>query len=127
MSAACRLCPRLQTYRCAAANQRNGPGADMAPIISLRQRLGDLARAVDEKLGDGAECALLQGNNSIWPAGHGQFNLQDLELRASGDLNAEAGKIVRERPVANRLMRVATRLFTVHLFEQKGAAGGTCG
>ncbi len=52
---------------------------------------------------------------------------KNLELRASGDLNAEVGKIVRERPVANRLMRVATRLFTVHLFEQKGAAGGTCG
>ncbi len=37
------------------------------------------------------------------------------------------GKSLTERPVANRLMRVATRLFTVHLFEQKGAAGGTCG
>src|SRR3977135_3851678 len=53
--------------------------------FSLRQRLGDLARAVDEKLGDGAERAVLQGNDSIWPARRWQSNRQDSKLRALGE------------------------------------------
>jgi len=42
--------------------------------FSLRQRLGDLAGGLDEKLRDWAERAVLQGYNSDRNAGMSQFN-----------------------------------------------------
>src|SRR5207249_2528918 len=40
---------------------------------------------VDEKSRDGAERTILQGDDAVWPAGHWQFNGQNLELRAPGE------------------------------------------
>jgi hypothetical protein len=61
------------------------PQPDMRLSFSLRQRLGDLACTVDEKPGDGTKRAVFQGNDSIWPAGHWQFNRQNPEFRAPGE------------------------------------------
>jgi hypothetical protein len=38
--------------------------------LCLRQRLRDFASTVGEKLRDGAERTILQGDNSVWHAGH---------------------------------------------------------
>jgi hypothetical protein len=48
--------------------------------FSARKWLRYLARAVDEELGDGAERAVLQGNDSIWSSRPWEVNRQDLKL-----------------------------------------------
>src|SRR5258707_10041134 len=52
--------------------------------FSLRQRLCNFAGVLNEKLRHGAECAVLQSDNSDWHAGMLQFNGQDLDLRTLG-------------------------------------------
>jgi hypothetical protein len=39
-------------------------------LFFLRQRLGDLAGMLDEKLRDRAERTVLQGDDSVWHWGH---------------------------------------------------------
>src|SRR5260221_6443613 len=51
-------------------------------LFSLRKRFSDFTDMLDEKLSDRAERAILQGDDSIWNAGHRQFNGQNLQLRA---------------------------------------------
>jgi len=48
--------------------------------LSFDRRPCDFTGVLDEKLGDRAERAILQGDDSIWNAGHRQFNGQDLQL-----------------------------------------------
>src|SRR6266702_8816877 len=95
------------------------------PSFSLGQRLGDLARAVDEKLGDWAERAALQGNDSIWPARRWQFNRQDLELRALGEKSKcgsrENGDKTAGRQQTNAHMRAIRDYTHPRIIEPAGA------
>jgi hypothetical protein len=51
-------------------------------LFSLRKRFSDFTDMLDEKLSDRAERAILQRDDSIWNAGHRQFNGQNLQVRA---------------------------------------------
>ena len=62
------------------------PGEESRLILHLPLSLGrrpcDFAGVLDEKRGDRAKRTILQGDDSIWNAGHRQFNGQNLQLRA---------------------------------------------
>src|SRR5262245_15025115 len=66
--------------------RNSGPGHIWKLLlpVSLRQRLCDFAGILDEKLRHGAECAVLQSDNSDWHAGMSQFDGQDLDVRTLG-------------------------------------------
>jgi hypothetical protein len=53
-------------------------------LFSLHQMFGDFAGLLDEKLRDGADRTVLQGDDSVSYAGLWQFNGQDLEFRVLG-------------------------------------------
>src|SRR4051812_47221 len=90
-----RFCSNFPVESCAhddlvAGSSRAGPTNKISDLtrhhsFSLRHRLDDLARAIDEEPGDGAERAVLKGNYSIRPAGPWQFNRHDLDIRALGE------------------------------------------
>src|SRR5438876_813504 len=81
------LRPRRSESDRIVASPRNVATAQQAawhlPFL-LRQRLCDFARMLKEKLRDGTERAVLQGEDSDRHEGNRQFNGQDFELRAPG-------------------------------------------
>jgi len=76
--------------------------------LFLCQRLGDFASVLDEKLRDRAERAILRAT-PIGMRARGSLMGNILNsLRLVGNLNMEeAGIIVRNRPVATRLIRIS--------------------
>jgi hypothetical protein len=82
----------------ASGHVREVPEAGMHLSFSLRQRPRDFAGALDEELRDGAERAVLQGDDSSWHAGHWQLNGQDLELWSPREKSQHGRWENREKP-----------------------------
>ena len=61
---------------------RNKICHERTSLLMFRQQLRDLARLLNEELGDRAEDAVLNGNDHVWHASHWQVDGQDLDLRA---------------------------------------------
>jgi hypothetical protein len=93
--------------------------------FSLCRSLCDFAGAVDEKPCDRAERAVLQGDDSIRPARHWQFNGQHLELRALGEKSKcgsrENGDKTAGRQQTNAHMRAIRDHAHPRIIEPAGA------
>ena len=79
-----RMANQATRFRLSGTANRRSASPAWHPSFSLRQRLCDFTGAVNEKLRDGAERAVLQGDDYVLHVGHLQFNGQDLDLRAHG-------------------------------------------
>jgi len=68
---------------------------------------------LDEKLRDGVERAVFQGDDSDWPRAMGSSTGRTFSSgRVVRNLNIEEATIVRKCPVATRLIRISGELLT---------------
>src|SRR5262245_53849444 len=87
---------------------RDVPKPDIAVSLFLRQRHCNFAGSVDEKLRNRAERSALQGDDADRHGSNRQIDGKTFSTGPSAtNRNAEAGKIVRKRPIARRLARTS--------------------
>ena len=95
--------PRLRTYRCAAANARNGPKSAMRRSSSLHHSPCHLARAIDESFTTGVRVRFF---SVMIPTGQGSIGRSTGKTLSGGRLapncNREAGIAPKKGPLGRK-------------------------